>query len=134
MRREEARLNDLLLIITSSIQIQQSIPDVSVEKELPADLATKEVEAVKDDKDGESGMVYRNRSHATGLGGSVIALLKTQPTPNLAPVIKQSRPQEKQQDVASHFENSSVEIEEDLTAKVALPKSFLAGVGLLGKR
>jgi len=129
LRREEARLNDLLRIITSSIHIQQSIPDVSVEKELPADL-----EAVKDDKDGESGMVYRNRSHATGLGGSVIALLKTQPTPNLAPVIKQSRPQEKKQDVASHFENSSVEIEEDLTAKVALPKSFLAGVGLLGTR
>jgi len=130
LRREEARLNDLVRVVTtSSLQLQSSIPENFVER---IESTTEEEEERLKALVGPQLGPHHNRQRGGGGVANVVALLHSQsksmppPPPRL---LKQPQSQEKHQEQLTHNEERDVEVEDGLTAKVALPSSLLAGVG-----
>jgi len=130
LRREEARLNDLIRVVTtSSLQLQSSIPENFVER---IESTTKEEEERLKALVGPQLGPHHNRQRGGGVANAVALLLQSQsksmppPPPRL---LKQPQSQEKHQEQLTHNDERDIEVEEGLTAKVALPSSLLAGVG-----
>ena len=126
LRREEARLNDLVHVVTtSSLQLQSLIPENFVERieRVTGDKVEEEEERLKALVGPQLGP-HHNRQRGGGVANAVAQLLQTQskskppPPPRL---FKQPQSQEKRQEQLTHNGERDVEVEEGLTAKVALP-------------
>lgn len=132
LRREEARLNDLVHVVTtSSLQL---LPENFVERieRTTGDKVEEEEERLKALVGPQLGPHRDNRQRGGGVANAVAQLLQTQSKSKPPPptrLFNQPQSQEKRQEQLTHNEERDVEVEEGLTAKVALPSSLLAGVG-----